>query len=148
MCLYGVTIGHGAWFWSIGYNRSFVKLPCGTTLFFFGPISDVTFIPLRAFLGLVTICASVEFAVLYPLFNILFSEELKRSILESALYQGLFPRHQYSRIEEQDETATESTMARCWAKLVLWHRKMRSRLAFLRLGLFKESRALESRAKM
>ncbi|PMD31289.1 hypothetical protein L207DRAFT_572957 [Hyaloscypha variabilis F] len=148
MCLYGVMIGHAAWFWPIGYNSSFVKMPCGTTLFFFGPISDVSFIPLRVLLGLATICGAVEFAVLYPLFVILFSEEIKRSILESAVYQGLFPRHQYARIEEQDESATDSTLARWWAKLARWHRKMRSRLAFLKLGLFKEAKAVEGRAKI
>jgi hypothetical protein len=95
------------------------------------------------------ICGAAEFAVIHPSFMILFSAELKRSVLESAISKGLFRRGQYTRLEQQDEppTPSESTVGRLWTALGVLHQSLRQRLMFLRLGMFKELPVLEGRAR-
>jgi hypothetical protein len=145
--LYSAMAGHAAWFWPVGYTRHFIKMPCGTTNFFFGPMSDEPFTLLRFLLGFASFCGAVEFAIFYPLFVILFLEEIKRSIKESALYKGLFPLSQYTRIEEQEDSGREALMGNWWTRFVLWHKKMRG-LEFLKLGLFREPLVIEGKAKV
>jgi hypothetical protein len=140
--------GHSAWFWTYGYDKHFVNMPCGTTNFVFVPVSDNSFRAWRILLGSMTFCGAVEFAVLYPLFLILFSKELKRSVEESAIYQGLFPRVRYARIEDQTEQVEDSTIMRTWMKVAAWKQKMHRKMGFLRMGMFREPPVLEGRASL
>jgi hypothetical protein len=146
--LYALITGHAVWFWTYGCDKHFMNMPCGTANFIFVPVSNDDFRDWRILLGLITFCGAVEFAVLYPLFLILFSQELKRSVEESAIYQGLFPRVCYARIEDQTEQVVDSTIMRIWSKVATWQQKMHRKLGFLRMGLFREPPVLEGRASL
>lgn len=145
---YVLMVGHGSWFWTYGYDKHFVNMPCGTTVFFFVPVSSYDFQFWRVILGVMTFSSAVEFAIFYPLFIILFPAELKRSIVESAIYQGLFPRGRYTQIEHETEQVQDSATIRIWAKLGAWYQKLRHRLRFLRMGMFQEAPVLDGRASL
>ena len=70
-------------------------MPCGTTIFFFGPVKD-DLIDLFSFsLGPISLGAVILTAVLICGFCFIFAGEVLESIMKSPLYQGLFPRVRY-----------------------------------------------------
>lgn len=68
LILYGMVCGHAAWFWTWGYHEHFVILPCGTTHFFFGPVSENNFGILRMLLILMFWSGALELGIVSPPF--------------------------------------------------------------------------------
>jgi hypothetical protein len=133
--------GHSTWFWVWGYNTVFARLPCGTHHFFFGKISDPgAFMVLRWLFAMNSITASIWYAFLAAVFAILFIGEIRRSILESDIYRGLFPRGQYRRVEAPQDRDT-SLYSKIFAPISAYHSKIHTKYAdFLArfLGVFVE----------
>lgn len=130
----------------IRIRQAFRHMPCGTTNFILITISHYRFGVVRAVFAVMTFWSAAEFAVLVPLFVVLFYQELKRSVVESPIYQGLFPRGRYMRVNDQTEPIRDSIANRIFMRLGSWHSILRKRLGLLRMGLFRATPILEGRA--
>ncbi len=86
------TMGtHVVWFIMFG-RFTFPNMPCGTTIFFFGPVKDDWMDLLAILLGPGLFGGMVFLAVLMCGFCFIFAGQIHESIMESPLYKGLFPR--------------------------------------------------------
>ncbi len=147
--LYMLMSVHAAWFWIYGFDQHFVTHPCGSSYFIFVQMSYSDMAMLRVVLAGMAVFATVELMVVYPLHLFLFHGELQRSIMQSSVYQGLFPRSRYSQLSDgsQQQPITNSGFSRIAAMLERLRQALRRRLPFLRLGLYQEPTVLKGKRK-
>ena len=70
-------------------------MPCGTTIFFFGPVKDDLWGFIELFLVSISLGAVIVTPVMICGFCFIFTGEILESIMKSPLYQGLFPSVRY-----------------------------------------------------
>jgi hypothetical protein len=143
-------IGHGAWFWLRGYDTRFARLPCGTHHFFFVKISDPgDFGLLRFFLATNFLSGLIEVGFIKLAFTILFIREIVRSVRESDIYRGLFPRSRYSQIEQR-QNSNASPYFKIFEPISAFHSRVHAKYAsFVArfLGIFVEAMQLKGNQK-
>lgn len=123
-----LTMGtHVLWF--IIYGRfSFPNMPCGTTIFFFGPVQDnwMDFLALSLGPGIFVAVILLMFWIFG--FCFIFAGRILESITNSPLYKGLFPRVRYRPVVQlQSASPRFHGFSKMLQWLVAQHGNMRNK---------------------
>lgn len=117
---------HGIWFIWHAYDYVFARMPCGTYQFFLAPVLDPsrTFCVVRdSFMQVIApFVATLLLGI--PLVAILLFSEIKKSILDSAPYQMVFPRPSTSGSGRSETTAPDTFTRRLLLRLRVFLRSI------------------------
>ena len=106
LVLHYVTIlAHVVWFIFFG-RHSFPNMPCGTTVFFFGPVEDAGMDVLAMFMGPGLLGAVVILTLLMCGSCCIFVGQVLESMMKSSTYQHLFPRVRYRPVIQLQSTSS------------------------------------------
>ena len=102
---YLTMLTHVVWFIFFGRYSS-PNMPCGTTIFFFGPVEDAGMDVLAMFMGPGLLGAVVVLAVLMCGSCFDFAGRVFESMMRSSTYQGLFPGGRYRPVVQLQSTSS------------------------------------------
>ena len=122
------VLAHSTWFWSRGYDRQFVRMPCVTIHVppFLGSMREPVFLFVRMFFALWTLIGTLEHSILLPLMIYIFAAEIQKCVVESPTFRGLFPRYRYLPVREERFAEGQTYFQR---KLTELHGRAYSKLA-------------------
>ena len=102
---YFTTLTHVVWFTFFG-RHSFPNMPCGTTIFFFGPVEDASIDVLAMLMGPGLLGAVVILTVLTCASCFIFAGQVLESMIGSSIYQRLFPGVRYRPVVQLQSTSS------------------------------------------
>ena len=102
---YFTMLTHVVWFIFFG-RYSFPNMPCGTTIFFFGPVEDAGMDVLAMFMGPGLLGGVVILTLLMCGSCFVFAGQVLESIMKSSTYQGLFPGVHYRPVVQPQSTSS------------------------------------------
>ena len=102
---YFTTLTHVVWFVFFG-RHSFPNMPCGTTIFFFGPVEDASMDVLAMLMGPGLLAAVVFLTLLTCASCFFFAGQVLESIIGSSIYECLFPGVRYRPVVQLQSTSS------------------------------------------
>ena len=102
---YLTILAHVVWFIIFG-RYSFPNMPCGTTIFFFGPVEDVGMDVLAIYMGPGLLGAVVILTLLMCGSCFAFAGQVLESMMKSSTYQRLFPGVRYKPVVQLQSTSS------------------------------------------
>ena len=95
-------LGHSTWFWPIGYDHHFARMPCRIVHVSFSELREPVFAGVRIFMTFASLNESIEALILYPLTIFVFGSEVRRSVVESPIFTAIFPQTGFTPVGQND----------------------------------------------